>query len=73
MRPWKQDPGPCIVCGTAHCACAVDSGAIAIVQLPNRDAMPAPAAVPLVAEVVQQTLPPGQFTTATYRGKKSAP
>jgi hypothetical protein len=40
-------------------------------MLPARDAVSADlAAVPLVAEVVQATLKPGEFTTATYRGEK---
>jgi hypothetical protein len=69
---FRQDPGPCPVCGAAHSACTGDTGqAILIPQLPARD-----AAGRLVlratpqAEAVQATLPPGSFTTATYRGKK---
>jgi hypothetical protein len=67
----RTDPGECPICGAAHCACG-DSGPIAIVQLPARDAAAAAEVphVPLVAELVQETLAPGSFTTATYRGKK---
>ena len=76
-----SDPGPCPICGTAHTACRADSGpitidqlatvdrgAIAIEQLPTSAKAAAPA--PLVCDIVQATLPPGEFTTGTYRGKK---
>jgi hypothetical protein len=64
-----EDPGDCIVCGAAHCACG--GGPIEIAQLPARDAAAARArGLELRAEIVQATLPPGQFTTATYLGKK---
>lgn len=78
--PWyRQDPGPCPVCGADHATCTTKSGPITIVQLPARDAMagelPQP---PLVAEIpssqaerVQATLPPGQVTSGTYRRKKA--
>jgi hypothetical protein len=67
---WRQDPGPCPVCGAAHAACkALSSQAqdpITVVQLPARDARAA-AAVPA-------TQPPAPaettFTTATYRRPK---
>jgi len=65
----RTDPGECIICGAAHCACG-GGGAIEVVQLPQRDARQAElAGVPLVAELVQTTLPPGHFTSATYRGE----
>lgn len=74
------DPGPCPVCGAAHTACTANRGPIAAVQFPARDAAagelaPVPLVgeletPPLVAEVVQKTLPAGQFTTGTYRRKK---
>jgi len=67
MNPFRTDPGECIVCGAPHCSCG--GGLITVVQLPQRDAAAELNRVPLVAEVVQQTLPPGQFTTATYRGE----
>jgi hypothetical protein len=32
---WRRDPGECIVCGAAHCACTVDgAGPILVEQLP---------------------------------------
>jgi hypothetical protein len=65
------DPGDCLVCGAAHCSCG--GGPIEVVQLPWRDAAAALARqtpTPLVAETVQETLGPGEFTTATYRGTK---
>lgn len=73
---FRQDPGPCLVCGRAHSACtAGDHAAIEIAQLPQRDAAAARAAgqappPALVADTVQATLPPGQFTSATYRGDR---
>lgn len=68
----RLDPGPCPICGAPHTACTADSGGgvIAIPQLPARDAAAPPVAPPLVADRVQSTLPPGEFTTGTYRGAK---
>lgn len=65
----KADPGPCPICGAAHTACTASSGPITSVMTPARDAAPA---APLEAERVQATLPPGSFTTGTYRGQKKA-
>jgi hypothetical protein len=81
---WRRDPGECPVCGAAHTACtAAGSGksgerTVVVQQLGNhpatRVAVTQPSAsaddAPLKAEVIQATLPPGQFTTATYRGSK---
>lgn len=69
----RSDPGPCPICGADHTACTTDSGPITVVQLPARDAAAAAdlVRVPLVAEVVQATLPAGQFTTGTYRGDRN--
>lgn len=67
----RQDPGPCPICGAPHTTCTGPTGDdLAIPQLPQRDAAAAAAAPPLVAERVQATLPPGQFTSGTYRGRK---
>lgn len=76
----RVDPGPCPICGAAHTACTASPAPILVPQLPARDAsarelepVPLVGAVeppPLVAEVVQETLPPGQFTSGTYRPKK---
>jgi hypothetical protein len=66
----RNDPGPCPICGTAHSACTADTGPITVVQLPSRDAAAAAERSPLVADAVQETLPPGQFTSATYRTPK---
>jgi len=74
-NPYRSDPGPCPTCGAAHSACtSSDPGPIAIPQTPARDGVEAravtvPVVRPLAAEVRQETLPPGQVTTATYRGK----
>jgi hypothetical protein len=74
MSRFRVDPGDCPICGAPHCACS--DGPIAVVQLPQRDAGAAAAegagatTPPLVADVVQATLPPGQFTSGTYRGTK---
>jgi hypothetical protein len=72
----RTDPGRCLICGAAHTACTVNSGPITAVQLPARDGELEPPPLvgavetpPLVAEVVQDTLPAGQFTSGTYRGK----
>lgn len=72
MGYYRTDPGPCGICGAAHCACTADAGPIAIPQLPARDATPpTPITAPLKAEQVQATLPEGQVTTGTYRrGRK---
>jgi hypothetical protein len=75
---WRQDPGPCPICGKAHTACKpARPTAIELTVLPARDArvgnVPTPADVEppeLVAEVVQATLPKDTFTTGTYRRKK---
>jgi hypothetical protein len=69
----RRDPGPCPVCGAAHSACTTDSGPVTIVQLPARDAARELAPPPLVAEIVQETLPTGQVTTGTYRRGKKTP
>ena len=65
----RADPGECIVCGASKCACT-PGGPIVIEQLPATAA--ARASYPLKADIVQATLPPGQFTTGTYRRAKDA-
>lgn len=63
----RASVGACPICGAAHTSCTTGSGPITSVMLPARDAeVQAP---PLVAELVQATLPAGQFTTGSYRGK----
>jgi hypothetical protein len=83
-RHVRRDPGPCPVCDAPHTTCVAPIvGAITIALVPARDGVePAPlvggiqttplvgAVPPLVADVVQSTLPPGEFTSGTYRGKK---
>jgi hypothetical protein len=65
----RSDPGPCLICGAPHCSCS--SGPLLIPQLPARDAGAAAVEAPrLKAEEVQATLPPGSFTSGTYRGDK---
>lgn len=81
----RFDPGPCPICGAAHTACTGSRGPIVIPQLPARDAaaaldpgselrspedMPTLEPPPLIAELVQPTLPPEQVTTGTYRRGK---
>lgn len=66
MNDWRQDVGPCPICGAPHTACTTDSGPIVVPQLPARDAM---AARPEPEEETAQA--PATFTTATYRGKKA--
>lgn len=82
MNLGRRDPGACPVCGMAHSACTSGRGPITAVQLPARDAavgvLEPPVLVgdagppPLVAEIVQATLPPSATTTGTYRGRKKA-
>lgn len=63
----RPDPGDCLICGAAHCACG--GGPILVQQLPASAAAAELARVPLVAEVIQATLPAGHVTSATYRGE----
>jgi hypothetical protein len=64
----RQDPGECGICGAPHCSCD-DHGPIVVEQLPQRDAA---AALETTAQAaaLQATLPPGSFTTGSYRGDK---
>jgi hypothetical protein len=68
------DPGVCAVCGADHCTCrATPAAPVTVSQLPARDARTAAEAVEtLIAEEIQATLPPGQFTSGTYRRPKKA-
>jgi hypothetical protein len=79
----RQDPGPCPICGAPHSACTAGGGPILVEQLPATAAARASAATlaapasgadsaPLVADIVQTTLPPGSFTSGTYRRPKKA-
>jgi hypothetical protein len=43
---FRQDPGPCPICGAAHCACG-GAPTDVIVQLPQRDAARASSDPPL--------------------------
>jgi len=71
MSVGRTDPGDCPICGAAHTACTADSGPVEVVQLPARDAAAAlELRLELQADRVQATLPPGEFTTGTYRGTK---
>lgn len=65
----RLDPGPCPVDDAPHTTCTSSDyhGAIVIDQLPATAANQRQAAAQLKAEQIQATLPPGQFTTATYR------
>lgn len=72
---FRQNPGPCPICGQAHTACTGSSstGPIEITQLPARDAAlatsraSAPAASPPAAPA-----PAEPFSTAEYRGTDTA-
>jgi hypothetical protein len=75
VRLNRGDPGECIVCGAAHCACG-GGGPIEVVQLPARDAA-AVIGVDLASgpdHSVEVTLGDGSdgrpVSTATYRGLK---
>jgi hypothetical protein len=85
---FRQDPGPCPICGAAHSACTADSGPITLVQLPQRDALQAQAIEPSVqtheppAELQRPSDDgvdgvmgegPEPFTTANYDRKKHGP
>jgi len=67
MSIFRQDPGPCPVCGAAHSACTTDPGPIAVVQLPARD-----AAV-LRAAGVPSPVPPGVLSPAPTDAPAPAP
>lgn len=57
MSLFRQDPGPCPICGAPHTACTTDNvAAMTTLQLPCRDAAAA-----------AQPAPTPEFTTATYR------
>lgn len=77
---FRPSPGPCPICGAAHTTCVADSGPIAVVQLPARDAAAvvtgaAPVPQGVMSDVVSSP-PLGDgtdgrpFATATYRGPK---
>lgn len=38
MSLFKQDPGPCPICGAAHATCTTTSGPPTVALLPMRDA-----------------------------------
>jgi len=66
---WRQDPGPCPICGAAHTACtAVGPAGITIDQLPARTELQA-----LDPPLVVPEVPPVEFSTATYDRKKVKP
>jgi hypothetical protein len=63
-----HDPGACLICGVAHCACRADDQTT-VVQLPARDAAAA-LEVPVVSAPLGDGSDDQPFSTATYRGKK---
>ena len=85
ISSFRADPGPCPIDDSPHttcCAPGVATGSAITVSLLGASApvtvtTPAPPPVngapappPLRAVVTQATLPPNQFTTATYRRKR---
>jgi hypothetical protein len=81
----RSDPGPCPICGAAHCACG--GGPILVEQLPQRDAAARPSPDP---SLETSAAPAGEtdagaapslgdgtdgqpFSTASYRGGKPHP
>lgn len=75
-----DDPGPCIVCDAPHTTCTAPTttpGRVIAPMFTTRGPLiipirpPGPIASTPVQEAVQATLPPGSFTTGTYRrGRK---
>lgn len=73
MLGFRQDPGPCPICGAPHAACTATSGPVIVQQLPARDAMVATAQsqeppAELQPPVSDEPEVDAAFTTATYRG-----
>ena len=80
---FRKDPGPCPVDDTPHTGCcapgAAAGGIVAgritpattiTIPLSSASGEPETPTAPLRSEQLQQLLPPAQFTTATYRGRK---
>ncbi len=72
---FRRDPGPCPICGEAHTACipagASRGGSVVVPVLTA--GLEQRIAQPLEADRIQATLPPGQFTSATYERAKHGP
>jgi hypothetical protein len=65
------DPGPCPICDAPHTTCTVDAqGALIVPSLVSNAAASVPKPPPLRAELRQATLPPDEFTTATYKSPR---
>lgn len=58
---WRQDPGPCPICGVPHTACTAETAAALTVPL-SRPRVLDRAVTPPVQAVADTS-----FTTATYR------
>lgn len=68
---FTEDPGPCLICGTAHCSCGSDTGST-VQQLPARDAAAAAEAAPPPAQAPTPDPAPAPIvTTGTYRRQKA--
>jgi hypothetical protein len=73
---FRQDPGPCPICGQAHSACTSSPGPITLAQLPARDALQATAQsqeppaelAPIVTEPI-----PVPFSTSDYKRSEHGP
>jgi hypothetical protein len=67
-----SDPGPCPICAAPHCSCfdlrPQDDGQIVISLQPATADANVRLRSTSLAEAIQATLPPGAFTTGTYRG-----
>jgi hypothetical protein len=73
---FRQDPGPCPICGAAHTACSTDSGPITQVQLPQRDALAAMTqSVEPPAELAPTVVDPVPipFSTSEYKRATHGP
>lgn len=75
---WRSDPGPCVVCGAAHTACTSTARHEPIVAGAIRSATtvivrPKTGHPPTAREAAQnqRTLLVDEFSTSTYRGRKS--
>jgi hypothetical protein len=79
---WRQSPGPCVVCGSAHSVCPAGDGAIIVIeQLASPVAVVVHVGTPPIAQpeapVSPDTVKPARSTPGTStpirRSSKTAP